>query len=94
MEEINLEELREEIDKKDRELVEILAERFALTEKVGEYKKANNMQACAEKREEQVYETREKWAKELELEPVLIKELFIMIIKEVKKNHETIKNSD
>ena len=92
MEKLNLKDLREKIDKTDKKLVGILAERFALTEKVGEYKKAHDLEACAGKRETQIFETREKWAKESDLEPILVKKLFTMIIKEVKANHRKIKN--
>ena len=87
----NLKELREKIDKTDKKLVKILAERFVLTKEVGEYKKSRDLKALAEKREEQIFKTREKWAKELDLNPILIKKIFTMIIKEVKKNHRKIK---
>ncbi len=91
MQKITLKELREQIDKTDKKLVKILAKRFALTKEVGEYKKNHNLKALAEKREEQIFKTREKWAKEFDLDPVLIKKIFTMVIKEVKENHRKIK---
>lgn len=90
----NLKELREKIDKTDRELVKILAERFVLTKEVGEYKKSRNLKALAKKREVQIFKKREKWAKELDLDPILIKKIFTMVIKEVKENHRKIRKSD
>lgn len=92
MQKTNLNELRKKIDKVDKELVKMLAKRFTLTKEVGEYKKSCNLKALAEKREKRIFKTREKWAKELDLDPILIKKIFTMVIKEVKKNHQKIKN--
>ena len=94
MTKLNLEELRENIDKTDRKLLEILVERFALTQKVGEYKKEHSLKALAQNREEQVFEAREKWAVELDLEPALIKQIFTLVIEEVKKKHKEISNNN
>ena len=78
----------------DKKLINVLAERFILTKKIGEYKKEHNLEAYTGKREEYIFKTREKWAKELDLDPVLIKTIFTMIIEKVKENHQRIKNSN
>ncbi|MBU0722781.1 chorismate mutase [Patescibacteria group bacterium] len=61
---------------------------------VGEYKKIYALKACAKNREDQVFKQRTIWANELHLNPVLIKQLFATIIKEVRKNHQKIKNGE
>ena len=91
MTKLNLGELRKKIDKTDRKLIEILAERFDLTKKVGKYKKEHNLETFAEKREKQVFKDRKKWGEESDLEPALIKQIFTLIIEEVKVNHQKIK---
>jgi len=52
----NLEVLREEIDKVDKELTILLEKRMDLAKEVGEYKKANNIDILNSKREEEVLE--------------------------------------
>jgi len=94
MKKINLTKLREKIDTTDEDLMKVLAKRFAVTKMVGEYKKTHNLKACAKNREEQVFKQRTIWAKEHHLNPILIKQLFATIIKEVRKNHRKIKNSE
>jgi len=91
MKKLNLEKLREKIDIVDENLMKVLAKRFALTKMVGEYKKTHKLKALAKNREEQIFKQREVWANELQLSPILIKQLFTTIIKEVRKNHREIK---
>ncbi|MFB6100072.1 MAG: chorismate mutase [Candidatus Nanohalobium sp.] len=51
---MSLEEYREEIDRINREIAESIAERMEVVEKVGEYKKENDMEIKDEGREEVV----------------------------------------
>jgi len=51
---MSLEEYRKEIDRINHELAELVAERMEVVEKVGEYKKENNMDIKDEGREEDV----------------------------------------
>jgi chorismate mutase len=51
---MSLEEYRKEIDRINHELAELVAERMEVVEKVGEYKKENNMDIKDEGREEVV----------------------------------------
>lgn len=94
MKKLNLTKMREEIDIVDKDLMKVLAKRFTLTKLVGEYKKTHALKACAKNREYQVFKQRTIWANELHLNPVLIKQLFVTIIKEVRKNHRKIKNGE
>ena len=92
MTKLNLEELRENIDKADKKLLEILAERFSLTQKVGEYKKEHNLEALAQGREERVFKARKEWADEFEIDSTLIKQIFTLIMEDVKTNNTKFKN--
>ncbi|MCK4782043.1 chorismate mutase [Candidatus Parcubacteria bacterium] len=87
-----LKDLRQQIDKTDKQLFKVLAKRFALTQKVGEYKNKYNLKPQDKKREKQVFTQREEWAKEFELDSVLAKGLFKLIIKKVCQNHKNYKN--
>ncbi|WP_217907050.1 chorismate mutase [Candidatus Nanohalobium constans] len=51
---MSLEEYRKEIDRINHDLAELIAERMEVVEKVGEYKKENNMEIKDEGREEVV----------------------------------------
>lgn len=51
---MSLEEYRKEIDRINNELAELVAERMEVVEKVGEYKKENNMDIKDEGREQAV----------------------------------------
>jgi len=84
--------LRQQIDKTDKQLLKVLADRFVLTKKMGEYKKEHKLKSQDEKREKQIFAQREKWAKELGLDSVLVKKLFKLVIKKVCQNHKKIKN--
>ena len=92
MKTLNLEDLRKQIDKSATDLIEVMAKRFTITKQVGEYKKKHNLKALAQKREDRVFQKRREWAKKLDLNPVFIKKIFGLIIEEVRKNHQKIKN--
>ncbi len=51
---MSLEEYREEIDRINREIAELISERMEVVEKVGEYKKEKGMEIKDEDREEVV----------------------------------------
>ncbi len=85
---LNLKELRQQIDKTDKKLLKVLAQRFILTQKAGEYKNKHNLKPQDKKREKQIFIQREKWAKELNLDLILAGKLFKLIIKKVCQNHK------
>jgi chorismate mutase len=74
-----LEEIREQIDHVDREILELLSQRMSLVEKVGEYKKLNNVAILQMERWNSVFKTRPEWAKALNLNENFVKELFKLI---------------
>jgi chorismate mutase len=72
-------ELREQIDHVDRELFEILSQRMEIVEKMGLYKKKNNVTVFQKNRWQEISETRTKWAEELGLNPEFMWDLFKLI---------------
>lgn len=74
-----LTELREQIDHVDRELFEIIAQRMDIVEKMGLYKKKNNVTVFQKSRWQEISESRNKWAEELGLNPEFMWDLFKLI---------------
>lgn len=88
---LNLKNFRQKLDKIDKKLLKVLAERFKVTHKVGIFKKKHNLSACDKKREKEIFQERKLSAKEFNLDPFLIEKIFKLIIKKVKENHRKIK---
>lgn len=74
-----LDRLRQKIDNIDRELLEVLAARMAVVEKLGEYKRDNNVAVLQLDRWKQVHTSRAEQAKKLNLYPEMVEELFKLI---------------
>ncbi len=72
-------ELREQIDHVDRELFEVMSQRMEIVEKMGLYKKQNNVTVFQKNRWQEISETRNKWAEELGLNPEFMWDLFKLI---------------
>jgi len=89
-----IKKLREQIDEIDKKLLKILSERFRVTQRVGEYKKRHKLPALDKKREKEIFQKRELLAKKLNLDPLLVKQIFTLIIKNVKKRHREIKKEE
>ncbi len=79
---MNLEEIRSKLDKIDRELLEILSKRIELIPHVAEYKKTNNIVRYQPDREKEIFESKRKLAKELNINPDLVEEIYKLIISE------------
>lgn len=58
-----LKQLRDRIDKIDRNIFELLEERFEIVKKVGEYKKENNLPVRNKQREQEIVTERIKTSK-------------------------------
>ena len=82
---------REKIDSIDRRLVELLAERFVLTEEVGQLKASNALTAVDPKREAEKLDTLRSLAQESGINPDLVNLIFSEIMAEVVKNHNRIR---
>lgn len=75
----HLDIIREQIDQADREILEAIATRMNLVEKIGEFKKENNVAIFQIGRWKEIFKTRPKWAKALNLDADFIKELYRFI---------------
>ncbi|TAF64993.1 MAG: 3-deoxy-7-phosphoheptulonate synthase [Cytophagales bacterium] len=90
-----LEDLRQKIDNLDRELIEVLAARVRLVEKIGEYKKDNNVTIFQLERWDQIFKTRPEWGKKLQLTEDFIAEIFKLIhVESIRKQTEVMNKRD
>jgi chorismate mutase len=71
-----LEALREKIDNIDLELIELLSTRSKLIEKIGEYKKDNNVTVFQLERWNEIISTRPEWGQQANLARDFIRELY------------------
>ncbi|HEY9117674.1 MAG TPA: chorismate mutase [Roseivirga sp.] len=63
-----LEIIREQIDQADRELLEAITLRMNLVEKIGEFKKENNVAIFQLSRWKEIFQSRQEWAEQLNLD--------------------------
>ncbi|MFC3415059.1 bifunctional 3-deoxy-7-phosphoheptulonate synthase/chorismate mutase type II [Algoriphagus hitonicola] len=77
-----LEEIRHQIDQADHDLLEALHRRMELVEKIGEYKKLNNVAVLQMERWKEIFKTRPEWAEKLAINPELIQEIFGLLHQE------------
>jgi chorismate mutase len=71
-----LAEIRSQIDQADHDLLEALHRRMQLVEKIGEYKKLNNVAVLQMERWKEIFDSRPRWGESLGLNPELIQEIF------------------
>ena len=81
--------LREDIDRIDTELVNLLAQRFQVTARVGELKAQNRMESVDPAREQEKLDRLRALAGEKSLNSEFILDLFQTIFDEVVKNHRS-----
>ncbi|MFZ8929480.1 MAG: chorismate mutase [Pseudohongiellaceae bacterium] len=79
--------LREQIDRIDDELVELLATRFAVTAKVGELKARDGLDSVDQVREQEKLQRLKKLAAQKGLNAEFTLDLFQTVFDEVVKNH-------
>lgn len=77
-----LDDIRQQIDEVDRGLLEVLSRRMHLVEKIGSYKKQNNVAAFQLERWQEILSSRPNWAKTYQLNPEAVTELFRIIHQE------------
>ena len=78
----HLEDLRRKIDNIDREVLETLAARMAIVEKIGEYKKENNVTTYQVKRWDDIMKNRSELAKKMNLNTDFVIEIYKIIHEE------------
>ncbi len=88
-----LDGLREQIDQIDRELFEIFAQRMAVVEEIGMYKKRNNVTVFQKSRWKEISETRKQWAVELGLNEDFMADLYKLVHNAAIRRQETIMNT-
>ena len=88
-----LEDFRRSIDNLDAALIYLVAERFRLTQQVGEYKRANSLPPADENREAELIARLRQLASDSQLDPDFAERLIRFIIDEVVRNHERIRAS-
>lgn len=86
--------IRDQIDDVDRRLVALLAERFALTARVGELKANRRLEAVDPEREARKLAAIRALCAEHGLNPDLVSELFTHIMAEAVKNHRRLQGFD
>jgi len=84
-------ELRDQIDRLDQALVLLLANRFALTRRVGELKARENLESFDGSREQDKLLRIRELCEKHELNPELVSDILSGIMREVVQNHEHIR---
>ena len=87
-----LEEHRDQIDRVDEHILSLLGERFRVTDRIGEIKKEQELEAESENREEEQNKKLEDWAQENEVDPELVLRLYELIREKVKERHRSKKD--
>ncbi len=85
--------LREKIDNIDRELMEVLAARMSVVEKLGEYKRDNNVAVLQLDRWKQLHNDRANQAKGLGLYSEFVEEMFKLVHLESIRKQTEVMNS-
>lgn len=88
-----IDEVRQEIDRIDREIMELLAKRQDYVCEIIRFKK-DEESIVAQGRQDQLYQQRRRWAEELQLSPEMIDEVFkTMVRHNIQKELELHKQS-
>ena len=88
----SLEDLRTKIDSLDRELIEVLTARMAIVEKIGEYKKDNNVTTLQVNRWDEIMKNLTSLAQKMNLSETYVEDLFKIIHEEsIRKQTEIMK---
>jgi len=87
-----LDEYRSSIDNIDAALINMLAERFKITQKVGEYKAQHNLPPADKAREADQIQRLRKQAEKARLDPDFSEKFLNFVITEVIRHHEQIRD--
>lgn len=87
----DLAEIRERVDAMDERLVRLLAERFALTHRIGLLKASERLAPLDARREREKLAALKALGGERGLNPDMIADLFGRIMREVVDNHERLR---
>lgn len=88
---IFLEEMRDQIDEADRDIIDAIARRMNLVEKIGEFKKDNNVTIFQVDRWNEIYRSRADWGQNLKLDREFVEETYKLIhIASIKRQTEVL----
>jgi len=82
---LKLDFYRDQIDKIDRKLIELLAKRFRIVGEIGQLKRDVGLPPLDKKRWQQVLKTRMEWGEKQGIDSILIKKIYQLIHKEALK---------
>ncbi len=88
---VALAEYRASIDNIDASLIYLMAERFKITQKVGEYKKEQGLPAASVDREQEQFRRMEQLAADAGVDQEFMGKFLRFIMDEVIRRHERIK---
>ena len=84
-----MEELRNRMDRADREIIEAIANRMAIVEETGEHKRDNNVAIFQVERWNEVFRTRADWGEKMNLNKEFVAELYKVIhLESIRKQTE------
>ena len=89
-----LDQLRQQIDQADRDILDAIATRMGLVERIGNYKKENNVAIFQISRWKEVFKSRPEWGKLLDLDPEFIMELYRQIHQQSVKKQTAVFNKE
>ena len=87
---VELDRLRRSIDTMDSALVHLLAERFKVTQRVGELKATSGLPAADPDREARQIQRLRALAEDAQLDPEFAEKFLTFIVSEVVRHHERI----
>lgn len=89
-----VEQFRNNIDSVDRQIVEMLAARMSLVEKLAEYKRDNNVSLFQPDRWKEILDSRKQLGTKLNLYPELVEEIYKIIhMESIRKQTEVMNNT-
>ncbi len=84
-----LTELRQQIDAIDKQVVQLLIERMTCSQKIGDYKKKNNLPISDPLREEEIIQEKIKLFAERDLaDPLFVRKLFLLLFEKSREMQE------
>ncbi len=81
-------DLREQIDQIDSEIIDLLAMRFVITNKIGALKVKNKLEAQDKSREQEIVYRLKKRAEKTDLDSKLVEAVYGLIMAKVVANHK------
>ncbi len=94
MEELDLENIRKQIDSIDSRIIQLLGKRFKLVENVAKYKQLNNIKPLQPKRWQEVLEKIKKLGLENNLDEALVSDVWNLIHENALKKEAKIINNN